>query len=177
MQIRFAQKHDAAAIAALHVQSWQQTYRGTLSDDYLDHHAAGERLAQWRQRLASPTPQQRVWLLEQDHQLIGFCCAYLNHDARWGSYIDNLHVAQAAQGQGLGSLLLAKAAQAVLDEYMHQGIYLYCNQSNTAGRYFYERRGAQCEGEHEWLAPDGSRVATLRYVWPKASQLLSRQGV
>lgn len=176
MQIRLATQHDAFAIARLHLHSWKTTYRGTLSDAYLDGAAAAERDAVWKQRLNSPTPAQRVWLAEQDEAVLGFCCLYLDHDPRWGSYLDNLHVAQPAQGQGLGKRLLATAAQAMAQEYVQQGLYLYCNQSNTAGQYFYQYLGGQVDGEQIWDAPDGSRVATLRYVWPHVSQLLMQSG-
>ena len=34
--MRLAMSADAAAIARLHVASWQTAYRGALPDDYLD---------------------------------------------------------------------------------------------------------------------------------------------
>ena len=37
MQYRTASADDVAAIAGLHAESWRQTYRGMMSDAYLDH--------------------------------------------------------------------------------------------------------------------------------------------
>ena len=36
--LRDATKHDSAAIAHLHAESWRSAYRGILSGDYLDRH-------------------------------------------------------------------------------------------------------------------------------------------
>ncbi|QLI81251.1 GNAT family N-acetyltransferase [Chitinibacter fontanus] len=172
MQIRFASANDADAIARLHVQSWQQTYRGTLSDHYLDELALAERSLIWQQRFSAPAINQRVWVACDDKQLLGFCCLYLAKDAQWGSYLDNLHVAAGAQGLGLGRRLMATAASGVQEEYANQGLYLYCNESNTSGQYFYQRLGGQVCGSEIWHAPDGSAVKALRYAWASATELI-----
>ncbi|WP_348943742.1 GNAT family N-acetyltransferase [Chitinibacter sp. FCG-7] len=172
MQIRFATANDADAIARLHVQSWQQTYRGTLSDHYLDELALAERSQIWQRRLSAPAANQRVWLACDDKLLLGFCCLYLAQDAQWGSYLDNLHVAANAQGLGIGTRLMATAAVCVQAEYIKQGLYLYCNQSNTSGQYFYRQRGGQVCGSEIWHAPDGSAVKAWRYVWASAAELI-----
>ncbi|QLG89411.1 GNAT family N-acetyltransferase [Chitinibacter bivalviorum] len=172
MQNRFAIAKDADAIARLHVQSWQQTYRGTLSDHYLDELALAERRQIWRQRFSAPAANQRVWVACDGAQLLGFCCLYLAQDAQWGSYIDNLHVAAPAQGLGIGARLMVTAANCVQAEYGEQGLYLYCNQSNTSGQYFYQRRGGQVRGSEIWQAPDGSAIKALRFVWASATELI-----
>jgi ribosomal protein S18 acetylase RimI-like enzyme len=172
MQIRFASAHDADAIARLHVQSWQQTYRGTLSDHYLDELALAERSQIWLQRLSAPAENQRIWVACDDELLLGFCCLYLAKDAQWGTYLDNLHLAANAQGLGIGTRLMSIAAAGVLAEYGEERLYLYCNESNTAGQYFYQRRGGQICGSEIWHAPDGSAVKALRYVWASATELI-----
>ena len=58
--VRRARPGDAAAIGAVHVSAWRNTYAGVLPDDYLAglsplRHAAGyERAAPWRE-MAPPS--------------------------------------------------------------------------------------------------------------------------
>ena len=42
-QLRPAQASDADALAALHAGSWQRTYRGMMSDAFLDGEALDNR--------------------------------------------------------------------------------------------------------------------------------------
>lgn len=173
MHIRPATPADAAAIAALHTDSWQRTYRGVLSDDYLDHQAAAERLAYWQARLREPAATQRVLLLEDETgALLGFACVVLDEDPRWGNYLNNLHVRHEQQGLGLGRRLMQASAAACV-EARSQGFYLWVAQDNRAAQGFYARLGGRQEDSQVWEAPDGSRPLIYRYAWPKLDGLLS----
>ena len=53
LEFRQAEASDARVIAELHAQSWRNTYRGMLRDDYLDGDILYERVALWEKRLGS----------------------------------------------------------------------------------------------------------------------------
>ena len=57
--LRHAGAEDADAIAHLHAESWRRTYRGMMSDDFLDHRALDNRRLTWRERLDAPPPKER----------------------------------------------------------------------------------------------------------------------
>ena len=165
LQIRLAQASDAAAIAALHAKNWQQVYCGVLSAAYLSEQVPAERLALWNERLARPDHNQRIWLAENDGELCGFVCAYAAQDARWGTYIDNLHVAASQRGQGLGLRLLAAVAHWHESlGYIDTGLYLWVIEENTHAIQFYKRCAAQSKDLDLWHAPDGSAVPSIRMV-------------
>jgi hypothetical protein len=42
--VRVARPDDAAAVAGVHVRSWQQGYRGLLPDDFLDDQVRSEEI-------------------------------------------------------------------------------------------------------------------------------------
>ena len=90
--LRQAGADDADAIAHLHTESWRRTYRGMMSDDFLDHRANDNRRLTWRERLDAPPPNQHVRVAVAPTAIVGFICAFADHDPVWGSYIDNLHV-------------------------------------------------------------------------------------
>lgn len=171
MHIRPATPADAAAIAALHTDSWQRTYRGVLSDDYLDHQATPERLAYWQARLREPAATQRVLLLEDETgALLGFACVVLDEDPRWGNYLNNLHVRHDQQGLGLGRRLM-QASAAACAEARAPGLYLGVLHANVAAQRFYARLGGREAGSEIWAAPDGSRPPYYRYVWEQMQDL------
>ena len=92
MEIRIAEYSDFERIAALHVRSWKTHYQGLLKQDYLDNEALPDRLVIWQTRLTNPPFNQHILLLEENEKLIGFICAFGNHDFERGSIIESLHI-------------------------------------------------------------------------------------
>ena len=109
MIFREAKKTDAMAIAHLHAESWRNTYRGMMSDAYLDSDVVAERQVHWQKRFENPASNQWVLVAEKGGELLGFVCNYGADDAKWGTLIDNLHVRPDQKGQGIGKQLIQKA--------------------------------------------------------------------
>lgn len=172
-EIRPAGPADAPAIAALHAESWLRTYRGMLSDAYLDGDVHGERSAAWQQRFAEPRPDQRAWLATADDEPVGFVCLFADDDPGWGVYVDNLHVRVDQQGRGLGRALLATAAAWTVAERPASGLWLWVLEANHAARAFYGRAGA-VEADRTRADDHGGGTATaVRCHWPDPRVLLS----
>jgi ribosomal protein S18 acetylase RimI-like enzyme len=97
--------------------------------------------------------------------LIGFACTYLGGDDRWGTLLDNIHVARHLHRSGLGSHLLAEAAVHCIRHAPEAGLYLWVLQDNVVAQSFYLRHGAQRVGTDTWDAPGGTRVPRFRFAW------------
>lgn len=173
MFFRDATQHDAAAIAALHVESWRSAYRGILLDEYLDKRAHLERADVWRQRFSGPHHETMFTVLaEEDGQLLGFACVSPDENAVYGSFLDNLHVAPGYTGKGIGRKFLSEVARRLVEDGSHSGLYLWVIEQNLRARRFYERAGAQGVGSEPQLMPDGQRINAIRCYWPQPSTLL-----
>ncbi|PHI19568.1 GNAT family N-acetyltransferase [Lewinellaceae bacterium SD302] len=170
MTYRQAIPDDAIAIARLHTRSWQENYRGAMSDDYLDNQAGAERLTFWQKRLATPDPKRGTILAEADDQLQGFICLALDTDPQFGALLDNLHVAASQRGQGVGRELMRRGAEWVKEKRPDSGIYLYVLAQNERAARFYERVGGTRQAELD-LELVGQRVASLRITWNRAEEL------
>lgn len=168
---RFAQLTDADSIAALHTQSWRQTYRGILRDDYLDGNIGEDRFEVWQKRLANPAGNQRILIAEEDGQLRGFICLYLDEDLKLGTLIDNLHVGQAAKGQGIGVGLMREAARLVIPQASHPGFHLVVYEANSPAIQFYDRVGGTNIRSELYETPGGGKATILRYAWKTADDL------
>lgn len=172
MQIRDALPTDLDNIAQLHAQSWRLAYRGMLSDAFLDGDLVNQRRALWQDRFDKPAERQSIVVAEKDGLLVGFACSFGAHDAQWGSLLENLHVAPGHKGTGIGARLVGHVAQWCADTQAVDGLHLWVLAGNSAAQAFYRRMGAQAVEESEWDAPDGNRIAELRFAWPRLEPLL-----
>ena len=134
IEYRPAAPPDAEAIAQLHTRSWRNNYRGAFTDAYLDGDLLGERRLVWCETLDHPPENQFVQVAIDDANLVGFVCAYGAHDPEWGSFVDNIHVAQAAKGTGIGSSLMRQAGAWLASRYPDQAVYLWVLERNAVAR-------------------------------------------
>ncbi len=169
---RFAQSADATAIAALHTQSWRTTYRGILQDAYLDGPIGEERYSVWQKRLSEPVVNQLILLAEEEGQLRGFVCLFIDEDPQLGTFIDNLHVSPALKGQGIGAGLMREAVRQVVPQATLPGFHLAVYEANTSAIQFYERMGGANVGREEHENPGGGRATILRYAWRTSADML-----
>ncbi len=161
---RAATRADAPAIASLHARSWQTAYRGDFSDHYLDVICPAERLEVWTQRFAAPNPDMITRVLVADEEeVVGFCCTFFNYDEH-GSYLDNLHLAEAYQGMGFGRALMVDTARQLADRDPDGNFYLVVLTSNTAAIGFYERLGGRF-GETSQRDLAGNVVEVIAVHW------------
>jgi ribosomal protein S18 acetylase RimI-like enzyme len=175
IEYRPATRFDAAAIADLHARSWRENYRGSFHDAFLDGDLVGERLRVWRERLEHPRADQLVQLAVEGATLTGFVCAYGAHDPRWGSLIDNLHVAREFKRTGIGSQLMREAGAWLDLRHPGSAVYLLVLEANTTARRFYERIGGENAGVSTMETHGGAMVRSCRYTWSRPA-LLSAGG-
>ena len=165
IQYRIASHGDWRAIAQLHTTSWQENYRGSFSDHYLDNEAAEERAEVWRKRFAMPKINQYVILVENENKLCGFSCTYGAHDEH-GSLLDNLHVSRAMRSRGIGAELLRRSAQWAFEHYPNNPFHLYVLRQNERGIAFYRRMGARLSDIILSATPDGGKAEVFMCTWP-----------
>lgn len=173
MQYRIADFNDLADLTELHAQSWRDSYRGIFFDEYLDNDVWDERKKFWASRLTSPKHNQYILVATDNHKICAFICAFGNESAQWGTFIDNLHVSKAAQGNGVGKQLMFLIATWVEASFDHKGIYLEVLEDNLNARDFYHRMGAKHQETNLWQPPGSNeKVNDLLYVWENNLTLL-----
>lgn len=175
-RLRIAGPDDAEDVARLHADSWRRHYRGAYADSFLDGDIIADRLSIWLSRLATPANSMTA-IAEDDTGLAGFVHAVFDDDDRWGSLIDNLHVARDRQRTGVGTVLLTCAAEAVAERATSESVYLWVQEQNSAAQQFYRALGGTCV-ETALISPPGGVPPRLngvpnklRFIWPDASSL------
>jgi ribosomal protein S18 acetylase RimI-like enzyme len=170
MDLRPAGPPDAATIAQLHADSWRRHYRGAYADSYLDGDIVAERRQVWSDRLAAGGHTMTV-LAEDAGEPVGFVHVVFDADPRWGSLIDNLHVRIGRQRGGIGTALMARAADGIRERAAGKARYLWVLEQNTAAQGFYRALGG-VRGELAVVSAPGGvperlrgRPRKLRYSW------------
>ncbi len=168
---RMATSKDALPVAKLHAENWQRHYRGVLSDAFLDEFVYEDRKSVWLKRFQSPTPDQFVLLAEEEGQLRGFLCAYLNYDVTYGVLLDNLHVSSTYKSKGIGTALMQRLAKK-LNEKRLDKMYLWVLEQNTDAEGFYESLGGVVLETIEETEVGDCLTMKTRIYWESIQTLL-----
>lgn len=156
--LRWAVPEDAHGIAAVHVSSWQQAYRGILSDEYLSNLDRPMRARWWRNHIAEGA---RVHVVESGETIVGFCSAGDSDDEGWGE-VFAIYVEPSRWGEGHGWALLDAAERRLFHD-GHTRALLWVLEANARGRTFYERQGWQPGRPFRIEEIGGVQVTELRY--------------
>jgi GNAT superfamily N-acetyltransferase len=156
----------------MHARSWRATYRGLLSDAYLDHNVDEERHRAWRDRFDMLAPDAfAAFVAEDESGAIGFM-ALLMRSQPTAVHLENLHVVPDRQRRGVGRRLMAEAARWTLDLAPGAPLYLWVLEANTAAREFYRAIGGTECGVQPHQMPDGSILFAVRCEWSEPRLLL-----
>jgi ribosomal protein S18 acetylase RimI-like enzyme len=178
LQLRSAGPSDAERIARLHADSWRRHYRGFYSDAFLDGDVEADRRSVWKQRLGERNTDSATVVAESDGSLLGFVHLIFDDDSRCGTLVDNLHVAFENKRRRIGTRLMVRTAELVIERSQMTCFYLRVNEQNTDAQAFYAARGGRCTERVPSIAPGGvaSRLTgspfELRYEWSEPAVLL-----
>jgi GNAT superfamily N-acetyltransferase len=147
--IRVAVPQDAAALGAMHAASWAEAYpplveAGRLPRGLFEQMTdPARRIAAFGAMLAKPALPGGMLLAEESGTVLGFALVGPARDAALGAggELSGLYLLRRAQGQGIGTALLA-AGFAVLRAAGHRDAGAWAVEGNTPAERFYAARGA-----------------------------------
>ncbi|HAS6346880.1 GNAT family N-acetyltransferase [Vibrio sp. IRLE0018] len=171
MDFKVANYCDFERVSLLQANSLKSHYGGILSDQYLANEVSAEKLLLWQTRLTNPPFGQHIVLAEEGGLLLGFICAFGNHDFELGTYIDSLYVDDAFQHRGIGSQLLKQIAEWHQHYFSDKGLYLQVSESNTEAIDFYLHMGGKVADIRKREDLSGEIVVEKVITWPNADAL------
>lgn len=144
LTVRQAAVEDVTQMARVNVRSWQETYRGLMSDEVLDDPGfltSRERF--WTAALTDERYREnRVAVAERDGELVGIAMSGPPLDAgvAWSRQLYVLYVYAADHGTGVGAALL----EAVVDP--DESVALWVADPNPRAQAFYRKHGFVVDG-------------------------------
>ena len=174
--LRAARPDDAPALGAIHVQAWQETYRGLLADGYLDRLSVRRRVRQWRGMLAAPKPDVAVLVLEDAAGLAGFGMAGPQREVRRTADAElyALYLLRRQQGRGWGRRLFGHLAAGAA-AWGARSLDLWVFTANESAVGFYAALGGIPGAERDFRIAR-RRVTERSYDWPDMTALADPGG-
>ncbi len=162
--IRPATPDDAAAIADVHVRSWQEAYAGIVPDDYLSSLDSEQRAHRWRELLeAGPEDRVRTLVAQSGDRLLGFASygPSRDEDARRGEReIYSIYLDPGTWGSGVARELIRTLVAEVGEQ---TPLTLWVLAKNERARHFYRRHGFQPDGVERLDDVGGAQLLEIRY--------------
>ncbi|MGG1698629.1 N-acetyltransferase family protein [Bacillus zhangzhouensis] len=133
MKVRHAVHKDIPKIAEIHVKSWQTTYHGIISKEYLDGLNVEEREQSWRTRSLEGT-----FVVEDADEVFGFASFGKQRDERYSTYDGELYaiyLLQQKQKSGAGIALIAKGVDYLIEK-GYKNMMLWVFEQNSAKQFY-----------------------------------------
>jgi L-amino acid N-acyltransferase YncA len=164
LAIRRARADESDTIAEVHVQSWQESYRGLIPQFVLDGLSLPDRKRAWREIFAE-LGRYPVYVAEEDGAMVGFANGGTSRSEALGQEMEvyAIYLLARAQRRGIGSKLL----KTVMRDFIAAGkksAGLWVLRDNAIARRFYEKLGAFPVAERIERRPDYER-AEIGYAW------------
>jgi GNAT superfamily N-acetyltransferase len=176
--IRPADLGDAAAIARVHVASWQSTYPGIVAQEHIDLRSVEDRTRMWVTVLRGETDTvAHVFVgVGSTGQVVGFISGGPIRDP-WPPFEGELYamyLLAAVQRHGLGRKLIRAWAADLLDRGLNSAI-VGVLAGNPACQ-FYERLGARRVRDGTYTL-GGHAYPEVWYGWDSITSLTPEAGV
>ena len=160
MKIRHATQPDLQSIAAIHVESWKDSYSDDLPAEFLAGKIDRDLAQHWSE---IEIQTEDLVLVAEEDSLVGFVAIW----CRPIPFIDNLHVKPSHRSKGVGSALMKAAAKELIHKGHKKG-FLWVFESNEKAIRFYERLGG-AQKERTQKTVFGYEVPSQKIEWDDLS--------
>jgi len=167
-RLRAARASDQAAILAIQIASWRDTYRGVLPDIFLDEEIEPALGEFWQGAFSGRRRAGTLVVAAFGRELAGFIAAWQVADM---AYIDSLHVRPGMRRAGIGRALLGFAARRLAGQGCI-GASMHIAAENRAAARLLTRLGGQIAPPEPRLV-FGHPVLESAVVWPDVTTLLA----
>jgi len=144
LHIRMARPEDAADLARIYIESWQDTYAGVISHSLLSGMSVKAHTARWQASIKNMDRHGAILVAEEPRVgPIGLCSLGKARDKGVGfeGEVYTLYVDPAFMGRGAGRALLSGAFE-VLKEHKLKSCLIWAHAKNNAC-FFYEAMGGR----------------------------------
>lgn len=175
MNIRQARIADAEGIAEVHVNSWKTTYKGIVSEDYLDALTVESRLEGWKWRLENPSADIGILVLEDP---VGRIVGFMNfgpereHKRNSEGELYAVYLLQEAQGKGWGKQLFVQMLE-VMKSMEYTSLLVWVLEGNPAIHFYKALGGQEVRQQEVVIAGQSHQEIALRWDSLDMEQIIS----
>jgi ribosomal protein S18 acetylase RimI-like enzyme len=176
MHIREAKLEDAAAIARVHINSWQTTYSGLLPNEYIEKRSYEKRYNNWKKRLSVNRKAETdyfIYVAENSvKEIVGFVDGGLARgNSTCQGEIYALYILEAEQKKGIGSSLF-KAIASRLSQSGLTSLMVWVLEGNPAIQFYQALDGRKIA--QKLIKINGIEFAEIAYGWNDTKVLMAK---
>lgn len=161
MKIRKAEISDAEAITKVHINTWQQAYKGIISEEVLAQKSySPEKVEHWRNHIKKTiSGGTAVYVSENEEgKVSGFAWGGISRDDNIPRHMElyAFYVRPEDQKKGHGQALFD-----AFKKYAAGKFYLYTLDGNASAISFYQKMGGDAKKEHlkaSHFAPNAKEI-------------------
>ena len=165
VHLRRAVPDDARGIATVHVQTWQEAYRGLVPAPVLEHLNIGSREGFWREAVSGAPPDRRPWVAEAEGRAVGFVSCGMSRDDDASSSTGEIYALYVCPGywrMGTGRLLVEHAYRD-LRAHGFLSATAWVLAADHSARAFFERLGWRLDGRTRTDTMADAGLEEVRY--------------
>jgi ribosomal protein S18 acetylase RimI-like enzyme len=163
--IRSSKVEDASRVAYINAQSWQTTYQGIISNNFLKTVTPEQQLPRAKRLVESTDLFCFVAESKTTHEIVGFAFFGKNREPKVDAdcELQAIYILKEFQGLGIGKMLFDFGINK-LKEKSKQRMTVSVFEANEPARLFYESLGAK-KIEDDCVIVDEVRHTTSTYIW------------
>jgi ribosomal protein S18 acetylase RimI-like enzyme len=172
---RPARPDDVEGICTVRIRAWQQGYRGTVPQDFLDSLTVEAEVARWRSRIAEAGLLPGNSVAVRDGVVVGWSSVGRYRADEDGDEvaggpapgpdageINAIYVLPERWGAGIGRALMAYSMDRLAADGLSPAL-LWVLRDNARARRFYERYGFRLDGASHTYEVGGAVLPEVRY--------------
>lgn len=140
INITAATSSDIEKIAKIYVKNHTETYKGLLSDDYLESLTIDYAKEKWNSYLYAIG--KKVWVAYNADEFLGFAAGTVDKSLADTWYLDSLHITEKARGKGIGTALIKTMMKYAFENGYSKMSVCIVKGNNSAGN-LYKKLGAK----------------------------------
>jgi len=171
MIIREANKEDSFSIAKVQVDTNRSTYKGIMTEDYLNNLSYESKAKDWEKKLFNEDSNEFMYVAEIDNtKIIGFASASLfRTNDSFEREIYSIYILKEFQRKGIGKLLI----EAIVEKFIESNVrtmIIWTLQENPS-RLFYEHLGGKIV-DRRIIQRGGKELQQIAYGWEDITYIL-----
>ena len=161
MLIRKATVDDIINISHLYVSNHKTTYKGLVSEDYLNNLTVEKATERWKSCLCDES--KKIWVAFENDTFLGFLASMPDSTSDRIWYLDSLHICPEARGRGIGTALIKTAGEYALKN-GYEKMSVCVIKGNESAKKLYMNLGARHLLSFEDKF-DNSRINSEKLLW------------
>ena len=177
MSIRKAKVADIEQIAKVHIACWRTTYKGIISDDFLENKLSLERSKKnWANSITNFPDSILLVAENESNEIVGFCSGGLNREKekipQFEGELMAIYILEKYQKKSIGTKLVKEFVKALQKKNIRNMIIWVLKENES--KFFYEKLGGEYITEKTYKI-GGEELIVIAYGIKDFKKILAKK--